>query len=348
MTILQVGIFRDHALGGCLVFEKGLRQNGCEVERFDYRTLSAEVGIAEMNRRFVERAAGKDLVFIGKGETLFSRSLADARRAGASVALWYGDVRPQPEPWLLELLPNVDFFFMSSAGSELRKYFVAGRPKLAAYFFNPSDPELVAGWPPADRKSTDLLFTGSRYPFASQERNLTIQYLRSRGDVRFFGGANQGSAKHAAAQRRLFDIARKVGARLARNAQAVRGPRYMSAIRAARIGIGVNAFQHIPKYTSDRLTHYTEFGTFFLQWRFPGIEELFSTKDELIVFESVDDLDKKIAYYLTQDSEREEIARKAQHRVLAEYNTKNITAMMLDIIEKRASNRFPWIEILKR
>ena len=103
MNVLQVGIFEDHALGGDLVFEGGLKANPCDVTRFDHRALARAHGVVKMNARLVDAARGMDLVFVGKEDGLARATLAAVRRVGAA--------------------PQGRRFFMSSAGEVLRAHF---------------------------------------------------------------------------------------------------------------------------------------------------------------------------------------------------------------------------------
>lgn len=337
MRILHAGIFDDHELGGDIIFERGLRQNGCDVERFDYRKVDAKLGNQEMLNRLVQRASDKDMLFVGKGELLSDDALRAIRRKGVKTVLWYGDIRRVPEPWLLRLLGEVDYFFMSSGGKLLEEHFVKGKPRLAAYYFNPADPDLVGKYRDLPRCTRDIVFTGSNLYSAAKERKKTIEYLKERGDVAFWGGASEPSNVFSRARRRLFHTMPR----------CVRGSEYVAVIKSARIGIGVSYLQDVPKYTSDRLSHYLTFGTFFLAWRFPEVERLFAIGKELVCFEGTEELDSKIQYYLSNPEEREAIALAGQRRITAEYNCRNITGMMLDIIQTGKSERFPWVEVLK-
>jgi hypothetical protein len=342
MEILHAGIFRDHDLGNDIIFEKGLTMNGHTVERFDYRTILTRIGQHAMYRALVDRAKNKDLVFIGKGQELSPGVLSEVREEGVKIALWYGDMRPRPEPWLLANLCHVDYFFMSSGGETLKRYFVEGKPRVAAYFFTPSDPDLPEKYASIPRGNKDLVITASPHLFASKERVETVKYLRNRRDVQWFGGVDwlphmTGSSLTSRALRRL--MARR---------KWVRGPEYVKAIKSAKIGIGVSAYQHIPKYTSARLTHFLTFGTFYLPWRFPQLNQLFREGKEIVSFEGISDLDMKIRYYLEHADEREEISKNGQRRILTEYNTKRITAMMLDVIRCGYSDKFEWVEVLKQ
>lgn len=338
MNVLHVGIFDDHFLGGDLLFETGLRLNGCEVQRFDYRAEAVRLGSEQMRGRFIDEARGRDLVFIGKGELLDRRTLRAVRRTGTHVLLWYGDIRPRPEPWLLDLLGEVDCFFMSSGGETLREHHRVGEPGRSSYFFHPADPEVVRRCRDLPRGTRNVVFTGTRNAFAGPERRRTLSYLRSRPDAHLFGGAEftgspGGFMKYAG--RRL----------LGWQPRLLRGRDYVAVIRSARIGIGVGAVNHVHKYTSDRLAHYLAFGTFFLCWRFPGVEELFREGTELECFSDLSELDSKLDRYLADDEAREAIARAGQRKMLEEYTCRDIVAMMLDVARSGRSARFSWVEV---
>jgi hypothetical protein len=340
VKILQAGIFQDHELGGDLLFEKGFVQNGCEIERFDYRTVARQLGLEGMRREFVGRVGSKDLAFVSKGELFDRRTLREARQRGVTIILWYGDVRPEPEQWLLDLLGEVDSFFMSSGGDVLKAHFRLGKPGRAAYYLNPADPELVRRYAYLPRGTRNVVFTGTGYSFAGGERRRTVRYLQSRGDVALFGGAEYcGSARGFAM--------RVVGRLTGRRPGYLRGESYVAAIRSGRIGVGVSAVNNIYRYTSDRLSHYLAFGTFYLCWYFPGVEELFEPGSELVCFRSVDELHRLIEEYLQDVERREAVARAGQARMLRDYNCRDMTGMMLEVAGTGTSQRYPWVEVLE-
>jgi len=341
MKVVHAGIFNDHELGGDIVFKKGFIQNNCTVYPFDYRTLCSEYGVGHMFSMLRDIiSSGIDILFIGKGEVFTSELLHELKTRGVIIVLWYGDVRPEPESWLLNILPEIDYFFMSSGGYKLKAYFNKGKPKVASYYFNPSDPSLIEKYQIRPRCTRDILFTGSDYKFIGNERRKTIKYLRKRNDVTFFGGGECNDDSIIAKVKNNFF-------RSSKSSNWIRGEDYIAVIKSAKIGIGVSAYQDIPRYTSDRLTHYLTFGTFYLPWEFPQISSLFDVGKEIITFRDTDDLDFKINYYLKNVDERETIARAGQRKVLLDYNCKNIVGMMLDIINTGDSTRFPWVEIYK-
>ncbi|HTY12890.1 MAG TPA: glycosyltransferase [Candidatus Omnitrophota bacterium] len=337
---LQIGIFDDHELGGCIIFEKGLKRNGFEVDRFDYRKIAAEKGVEAMNREAIGSSLGHDLVFIGKGELLEPRTLAKMRGKGITTALWYGDIREKPEPWLIGILPEIDFFFMSSAGETLKQHFVEGRPRNAAFYFNPSDPELAEKYSVYPRGTKNLVLTASDNPYASKERIELIRYISERKDAKIFGGA-EALVKRPGLAKRLWNRLNKT------KSARIRGADYVKAIKSARIGVGVNAYPGIEMYTSDRMSHYLTFGTFYMPWAFPGLEKLFRIGEEVVAFSNVEDLDVKVRYFLADAEARETIARNGQRRMLEDYNTANMVGMMLDIMDKGRSDRYEWGTVLK-
>jgi hypothetical protein len=339
LKVVQPGMFTDHELGGDFIFNKGLLLNNCQVDKFDYQVIAQNFGHEEMEKQLIELCKGKDLIFIGKGRPFKPEMLEKIKHGGTKVLLWYGDIR-EPEKWLLDLMSLTDAFFISSGKEILEKYFKLGKPQKASFYFNPSDPDLVNKYNDIISKSMNITFTGRFSKVTQKTRKEVITYLKSRSDVDFFGGLDKSV---------LINILSKVKKRITGSyldMNEVRGKEYIDVIKKSKIGIGVNAFDNIPYYSSDRLTHYLMFGTFFLTSHFPYIEELFTDK-ELVWYKSIQELDEKIKYYLNHDEDRETIAFNGQKKMLELYNTKNMTEMMLEILFKGESKKFDWIQVLK-
>lgn len=327
MKVLQVGIWKDHILGGCRIFEKGLQLNGCEVSRFDYRGTAQLKGIELMNSLMIEKAQNVDLVFIGKGELIAPKTLERIRANGTRIVLWYGDIRLEPEPWLTSIGNYLDCFFLSSSGDALRRYHNRLRPKRSAYFFNPSDPELVKMYGERTQKRFNVLLTGTPYVGGDGGREQVVRYLYSRRDTVFYGGIETLCSKQPASQR-------------------VRGRSYISVIKQARIGIGINAYNHIPGYSSDRLTHYLTFGTFFLSSSFPRVEQLFHVGEEIVTFRDIDELDQLISFYLEHEGEREALAMNGQRAILKRFHCQRMVQMMLEVLNRGRSDMYDWVEVI--
>lgn len=336
MRVLYLGIFNDHPLNGDTLFLKGLLQNQCEVTPINYRPLIRDLGHQRFFHYLRAEVVGHDLVFIGKGLYLSKDMLAMIRRQGIPVMLWYGDIRPRPEPWLLELLPEVDAFFMSSRGAVLQHYFTQGKPSLASYYFNPVDADLAVENPPLDRKHA-VSFTARFSRIASAERKSVISALKQRGDVSFFGSADRS-------------LAYNVGIRLLKRVMPVSlpevsGDAYIEVIRRTGIGVGVNALPNVPGYCSDRVSNYLNFGTCFLTAWFPQLEQLFVPNEELLCFRNISEMNQLLNTYTSCPEQRDQIGLAGQRRALQDYSTQKIVKMMLDTLKHRALQA-EWSECL--
>ena len=75
----------------------------------------------------------------------------------------------------------------------------------------------------------------------------------------------------------------------------------------SKIAINLSHFD-CSKYSSDRIYRIIGSGGFCLAKRYNGIEEEFTDKKHLVIWDNLDDLIKKIDYYLLHDEERKQIA----------------------------------------
>lgn len=87
-------------------------------------------------------------------------------------------------------------------------------------------------------------------------------------------------------------------------------------------------------------------GTFQLVEDYPGIEEFYSPGKEIGTFSSEKDLLKKIKYYLKNEKEREEIAKKAYKKTITTFNReKHLKKIFTKILsEKQTKKQLPKME----
>ena len=335
-SALHVGIFEDHCLGGDIILKTGFLENSIEHSEFDYRNIAKEIGIDAMNHRLIKEAIGCDLVFIGKGELIKPSSLKAIKKSGSLVAIWYGDHRPKPEPWLMKNLGECDALFMSSAGETLKEYFQLGRHDRAAFYLNPSRPDIVDEYSEIPRSVEPPIYTAKVNPFMGEEREKVYEHLCKRGDIQIVGSPSTYIKN---------PLLRKLYLKVI-PVEFIRGRRYIEKIIRSRFGIGVSSFQNVKYYASDRLTHYLNFGKLFLAYRFPGCEDLFQDGVHVVYYDDIKDLGEKIDFYKNNQELAEKIGAKGQEKILTEYNAKNMVKMMMEILLNGDSSMFPWIEIL--
>lgn len=335
-NVLHVGILKDHCLGGDITIKTGFLENSIEYHEFDYRSIAKEIGIDGMNHKLIKEAIGCDLVFIGKGELIKPSSLKAIKKSGSLVAIRYGDHRPKPESWLVKNLGACDALFMSSAGETLKEYFQLGRPSIAAFYLNPSRPDILDEYSDIPRSIEPPIYTAKVNPFMGEEREKVYEHLCKRGDIQIVGSPSTYISHPLL--RKLYLKVRPV--------EFIRGRRYIEKIIRSRFGIGVSSFQKVKYYSSDRLTHYLNFGKLFLAYRFPGCDDLFQDGVHVVYYDNIEDLGEKIDFYKNNQELAEKIGAKGQEKILTEYNAKNMVKMMMEILLNGDSSMFPWIEIL--
>ncbi|HNT34382.1 MAG TPA: glycosyltransferase [bacterium] len=335
MKVLHVGVFRDHALGLDHVCRSGFLKNGIDPICFDFRSSAEEMGLERMNQSLLEQGADSDLIFITKGELIQPLTLKRLREKGAQVSIFYGDIRQEPENWLVDNCPHCDVFFMTSAGDVLKHYYEVCKPSRAAFVWNPSNPELPDEFRDVPRSVDPPLFTATVHPHMGSERRAVYEYLCRRRDVSMVGCSD-----------RVFrwDILNRLYYKI-HPPHYLRGRDYIERIIRSRFGIGVSAMQNVKYYTSDRLVHYLTFGKCFLAYRFPGCEDVLQNGVHVVYYDGIDDLARKIDYYLEHPDQAEKIGVSGQRKVLEEYNAERIVHLMLDILRSGGSNLFPWVEV---
>ena len=84
----------------------------------------------------------------------------------------------------------------------------------------------------------------------------------------------------------------------------------------------------MPLYTSNRMVHLASNGCLVMTPRTPHLEEIFSS-DEVVYFDTVQDCEDKIRYYLAHTEEAIKIAKAGQKRAHSDYDAKVISSMML-------------------
>lgn len=88
------------------------------------------------------------------------------------------------------------------------------------------------------------------------------------------------------------------------------GDSMVRAINSYKIHLNCNISNDINYRTFET----TGCGTFLLTNYTPGLEKLFRIGEEIVVYDSIEDLDQKVAYYLENEEEREKIAKAGYER----------------------------------
>lgn len=85
--------------------------------------------------------------------------------------------------------------------------------------------------------------------------------------------------------------------------------------RGCKIAINCSHY-NVPRYNSDRLLRILGSGAFCLSYKHPEMEQDYENFKHLVYFDSIEDLNNKIDYYLQNEDERKKIAYNGQQLVL--------------------------------
>lgn len=211
---------------------------------------------------------------------------------------WGGDVwSDQATPEMMETLRHFDLRLTVNA-SLLPKYEEQGI--LARYWQNSGEPALMEPAPDFIPKKHDVVFLGNNY--SSYRMNLALRLkgmaenvgIYGRGYVDEAGNPVLVDGEPLSSGESLYDF-RKTGA----------------LYRAAKIMVGDNQYMEATGFASDRLfMGLLSGGCMVMHQRVEGSEQYMGLIPGVHYVEWVDldDLQAKIAYYLTHDEERRQIA----------------------------------------
>jgi hypothetical protein len=276
---------------------------GFELETFDYRSKATQVGAAAMNAALVDLAAWwkPDIIHLGKCETVTGATVRELKEvAGALIFQVYGDYRPAPQDWVVEIGREADWLLMSNASRALwEKYRQAGVRNVGFWQMG-TDPETFR--PRAVQQTWDVVFTANKPPaklLFLQPRVRAVQAVIDAGfDLHLFGDGWHDYADFANVTVHPF----------------VRFDDFAEAVCRGRIVLG-----HSPEveyYASwPRMFNTMACGAFLLARYFPRMEEAFINWEHLVWFHTDAELVRNIGYYLENETERRRIA--ANGRTLA-------------------------------
>lgn len=324
LRILHCAMFSVNKYGanyysGHTRLSNGLIRNGHFVYNFSYRDVAREeaplgikeLGMKKMNRRFVETAdrIAADVVLLGHAEFIEAETLIEIKKRlpNCKIAMWWVDWWHNLVKYdrvMSRRMPLLDALFMTSDPDFVRENYAPTR-EVEKFFFMPNscDPSMDTGNAHAlAAPQHDVLFIGRAFG----KRNEFLNHMKESMNDLNVGLYGQG--------RKNF----------------VTGHHYMDLISNSRIGVSFNRDNTMPLYTSNRMVHLAANGCLVMTPETPRMEELF-TSDEVVFFDTQADCEEKIRHYLATPEDAAKIARAGQKRAHRDYDTKVITA---DLINK--------------
>lgn len=339
MRVLHIANFNHYKYGADLYatdrkISSGLIQNGHFVYNLSYRDVcrneslfrTTKLGTGKLNRRVISACENihPDLLLLGHSELIDASTLEEIRTRfpKIKIGLWYVDAlfHEHKMSHVFERLPFIDFFFATTAGDYLKKY--AGKNSGAAFFPNIVDKAVESHT--AFNNNThdyDLIFCGrdsndpERQGFMKKLQQETAKYLHSE-----FRGCLGNPP--------------------------VTGWSYLDFLCRSRMALNISRRNDVELYSSDRLAQLVGNGLLTFCPRVPKMETLFS-QQELVYFDSLDDLLEKVAYYHDHQDEGKAIAEKGWEAIHRCHNAKRVTGYMLELLfDLPLSSPYEWKEAI--
>jgi hypothetical protein len=266
-----------------------LEWHGQSVECYEYSHANDRPG-----RNGAPAVKADDVVFTAVPQCIPVDELKRYKDAGAKLACWYWDwlwgLEQRDEAYTprLQLMDSV----LSTDGFDDAEYVKRGvtcRHWLAQAAM-PEDRLLIGNGP-----RHDVVFMGHIWTDDRRE-------MRRRLSERF-NFANYGNYSYdAQVHHRIW------------------GREMVSICQGAKIMLGTNYRNDIPGYWSDRIYVVMGAGGFYLGQYVPGLESQFKDGVHCAFYDGMDDMEEKVAWWLSHDAERER-CRKAGHKLIHKCHT---------------------------
>jgi len=126
-----------------------------------------------------------------------------------------------------------------------------------------------------------------------------------------------------------------------KNVQPIWADNYKNAIANSKMGINLSQGKSIKYYSSDRITQLVGNGLLTFIDKKTKLNKFFKN-NEIIFYNSINDLAKKIIKYSNNDKLRSQIAQKGQKKYLKHFNSKLVAQFIISKTLNLKSKKFYW------
>lgn len=307
LRVFYIGTFLQSHVSDHLR-SRGFRQAGCEVIDYDFRSRAKKLGGERMGVEVLQKVGSwkPHILLINKGERLSPEIVRSMRQAWPRmlIALFFGDQRGMAVRDIARLGAVCDILLLSNADPvQFECYRRLGVPRVMTWH-TASDPRVYRpvkqdpGW------ECDVAFMGANYAHFPDSRNraqLINLVAKSGVRLRVYGsGWGAGVPCYG-----------KVGEK-----------DFAAAVAGAKIVLGINAYNDVHQYTSNRTWNVLSCGTaVYLTYRFKGMGDLFEEGKHLVSVKKVEHAPATIRALIDpkQDQKRARIAKAGRELVLARH-----------------------------
>jgi len=283
-----------------------LRKVFTRVLHYDFGKRHAQVGVTKTNDEIIDLVLGerpKYVLWPTMSYEILESTFQKIRSVGTLVIGWFFDDICRFDDYSRWWIPYLDYVFTVDKEAVNRYRELGG---VAMHLLVTSNPSVFRRLE-AHEKTFDASFVGIDY---SDRRNL-IEELRSNGiEVRTFGkGWSRGHIP-------LDEMIRVY------NSSKIN----ISLMRSYAVETGVQM--------KCKIFDICMCGGFMLSEYVPGIEEHFEIDKEIVCFKDMEDAVEKIRYYLSHETERQEIAQAGWERAQRDHHQSIWMLRVFEEIEK--------------
>jgi spore maturation protein CgeB len=336
VRILFAGWHNPNFMSLTEYIERALVQLGHTIEPFEYRqflipgiirdrvSFIQNYDINRINNKLIYRVGQfkPDILFVLQGTTIKPETI-DAIKSRFKVITvnWYIDPQDEIIEHSLRIAKHYDHFFFSHSEG-VRKNHEYGNKHVKLLYFA-CDPEINKPLAPSedDRKlyESDIVFVGSHYP--GRERILSSL---SDMNLKIWGPRWTSIDSNSPLYKRV-------------KGDVIDPVLWTKIISCTKIALNIHAGFNDEKKTfaqqaTCRVFELLSCGCFELSDATVDLNSLFEPKKHLVTFSTLKEMKDSITYYLTNDREREKIAKCGRDEVLQKHTYVRRMKEMLDIV----------------
>jgi len=275
-----------------------------------------------------------DLILLGHSDNIYKTTLQKIRNHNKNIkiAQWFEDNLDLsgPDPYsnqarLLQYDPFIDCNFVTTHPSTLK--FIKNKKN---YFYLPI---------PVDKNIEklniyendisiyDLFFTMSH----GVNRGVLKKNKRDERDI-FINKLKEKNSNV------IFDIYGH------NNRQPIWSEAFYNTISQSKMGLNLSRTNRAKYYTSNRISSLIGNGLMTFIDKKTKLGDFFNN-DEVVFYNNIEDLSKKLNYYRENDTERKKIAKKGQAKYFKYFESKIVSQYMIDsIFNLRIKNKLEWMK----
>lgn len=328
LHIANFSLFKNEAVFYSMdrKISNGLIRNGHFVADFSYRDLAKhnaplkikKLGIKKMHKAIFRTIDNiePELILLGHTELVDNNvvSIIKERYPNIKLAMWWVD-------WLKNLssikskIKYLDVLFTTTGIKAIDKT-LFNKDLTIAYLPNMCDSSIESY--KAFEKETfgqDLFFAGR----LDEKREMFLKKLKEE--------------IHSSIKFNLYGTSKE---------NLLLGNKFLKTISESKMSINLSRDHETSLYSSDRIIQLMANGTLVISKNIPGIELLFD-KDELILFDDIEECVEKVELHSLNENLRKKIAYKGWQKAHNSYNSTRVTKFMIEtIFNEKYTENYEW------